>query len=239
MASPAYETILTVQELDLAAAQLRHRIETHPARAEVAAATEAGEAARAGMAAVDAELHEVGRSIKRLADEVAGIESRRADIERKLYDGSVTASKELLAFQDEAAGLLDRQRGLEDSELELMEQQEELEERRAEAARGVDEATTRRDEAGAALAAATGELSDEITAVEARRAEVAATAQPELLATYERLAPQFGGVAVARFVDGRCDGCHMQLSAVARDQLARSPEDAVVTCEECGRLLVR
>ena len=71
------------------------------------------------------------------------------------------------------------------------------------------------------------------------RDEAAAQVPAVLLGRYEELAGQYGGVAVARYVDGRCDGCHIQLSAVARDQLTRAAEDAVVNCEECGRLLVR
>jgi predicted nucleic acid-binding Zn-ribbon protein len=239
VASPPYENILVIQGFDLTIAKLHHRIDTHPLRAEVAAAIGAIERADADVSAIDGEIHEVERAIKRLADEVAGIEVKRADIDRKLYDGSVTASKELLALQEEAAGLLGRQRSLEDDELELMEQQEALEQRRSESAERRSEADEERSRASSELGAATAELSDQIAVVTGQRDEAAAGALPDLLATYRELAPRYDGVAVARLVDGHCDGCHMQLSAVARDQLARAPEDAVVTCEECGRLLVR
>ena len=60
-----------------------------------------------------------------------------------------------------------------------------------------------------------------------------------MLASYEELREQFGGQPVARLVGANCDGCHIQLSAVAVDRIGKMPEDAVVTCEECGRLLVR
>ncbi|MGI9598867.1 MAG: zinc ribbon domain-containing protein, partial [Acidimicrobiales bacterium] len=90
-----------------------------------------------------------------------------------------------------------------------------------------------------ALEAAVAEIEAEIVALEANRGAAAGPANPELLAKYEDLRAQYDGVPVARLVDSRCDGCHMQLSAVAVDQIGKMPEDAVVTCEECGRLLVR
>jgi predicted nucleic acid-binding Zn-ribbon protein len=72
-----------------------------------------------------------------------------------------------------------------------------------------------------------------------QRADAAEPASADLLARYEQLSAQFDGVAVARLENGACDGCHIQLSAVAIDRLAKASDDAVVTCEECGRLLVQ
>lgn len=239
MASPAYEQILEVQSHDLNLVQLRHRHENHPARADVAAGVDEVARIDAEIAALDERKTALDRSLKRLSDEVATIEAKRSGIDAKLYDGTVTASKELLALQHEAASLLERQRGVEDDELELMEQLEVLgaELDQARASRTVAGESLERAEA--ALGEAVAGLEAEMTTAEAERAAAAAPAAADLLARYEQLAPQYGGVAVARLADGRCDGCHMQLSAVAIDQLNKAPDDAVVTCEECGRLLVR
>ena len=56
---------------------------------------------------------------------------------------------------------------------------------------------------------------------------------------YERMRDRIGGVALARLVQGRCDGCHVALSASEVDRIRREPPDARVECEHCGRLLVR
>lgn len=239
MASPAYEQILAVQALDLDLGRLRHQIETHPQRATLSAATAALAELDERMAGLDGQRHELDRRLTRLSDETSTIENKRTSTDAKLYDGSVTAAKELLALQDEVASLRERQRSIEDDQLVVMEEIEVLD---AEIATVGDErrvAEEARAAADAALASAVDELEREVAATERARSEAATPAPPELLARYEQLARQFGGVAVARFADGRCDGCHMQLSAVAVDRLAKAPDDAVVTCEECGRLLVR
>lgn len=228
-----------MQALDLSLTQLRHRLETNPLRADVATAQEAVDAAHAKTTEIEQRKHQHDRALKKLSDEVETIEAKRTDVDGKLYDGSVTGSKELLALQDEAAGLLDRQRGLEDQELEIMEQLEVIGEELATARAELEAADAARRRADDDLRAAAAEIEAEIEAVEHQRSRTAEPAVPELLARYETLSAQFDGVAVARFVDGRCDGCHMQLSAMAVDRLSKAPEDAVVTCEECGRLLVR
>lgn len=239
MASPAYEQILRVQSLDLRLRQLRHRLATHPARAEVEEADENLVRLGVGLAEIEGRNHDLERAQKRLNDEVETIEAKRQGIDGKLYGGAVTASKELMVLQDEAASLLDRQRALEDDQLEIMETLEEVSAELEGAASAKSEAEGVRERATSTLSSALATLDGEIAEVEQQRSTSAATANADLFARYEELSSQFDGVAVARFVDGRCDGCHMQLSAIAADQLGKAPEDAVVTCEECGRLLVR
>ena len=239
MASPAYEQILEIQAIDLAIDRLHHQGRTHPARAAMADIDERLEAHDAEAAAVEERRHELQRRQKRIEDEVAGVEDKRRHIDGKLYGGEVTGSKELVALQDEAANLLQRQRAMEDEDLELMEQLEELESDLA--SRAEQRSTLDRDRtaAEAELDVALDGIETEIAELTGRREELVGPANPELLAHYEALRSQYDGVPVARLVDGRCDGCHIQLSAVAVDQMARMAEDAVVSCEECGRLLVR
>jgi predicted nucleic acid-binding Zn-ribbon protein len=45
-------------------------------------------------------------------------------------------------------------------------------------------------------------------------------------------------VAVARLVGNHCDGCHLTLPAMELDRIRHLPEDELVTCEQCGRILV-
>ena len=245
MASPAYERILEIQGLDLSIGQLRHRAATHPLRSELAEIDERLAAHDAEVAEVGDRHHDLERQRKRVEDEVATVEARRRDIDAKLYGGEVTASKELLALQDEAAALLDRQRAMEDDELELMEQIEELSEDLTARASIRNQLEADRVALQAELDGAVAEIEAEIAGLADRRAGRAdprsetVPGLAELLVRYDDLRPQYDGVPVARVVDGRCDGCHIQLSAVAVDRMSRMADDAVVSCEECGRLLVR
>lgn len=239
MASQSYEQILQIQALDLSIAQLRHRRENHPAKAKMAEIDAQLAEHDAAVAVIDEERRELTKQQKRLEDEVATVTAKRTDIDNKLYGGEVTASKELLALQDEAASLLARQTAMEDDDLVIMEQVEEVDSRLGVLAEARTAIEKERAEHELLFNTAVSEIEAEVTTIEAERATSSGTANAELLASYETLRGQFDGVAVARLVGSSCDGCHMQLSAVAVDQIGKMPEDAVVTCEECGRLLVR
>ena len=239
MASPAYEQILMVQSLDLNLRQLRHRHQHHPVRAEITAVEADIAQVEEQLAEVESRHHDIERQRKRLEDEAALMQAKRKDIDNKLYGGHVTASKELLALQDEAAMLLGKQTELEDQELELMETLESVGSERDTTTGKHDELTGRRTELEGSLAAALAEIDAEMAATESQRTDAVASADGTLLASYEALKDQFDGVAVARLVNGACDGCHIHLSAVAVDQMGKMADDAVVNCEECGRLLVR
>ena len=126
MAAPAYEQLLVVQELDTTMDQRRHRIAHHPLKAEIEAVDAQVVDVAATVAEVEARQHDLQRDLKRLADEVAMIDEKRSQVDGRLYDGSVTATKDLLALQDEAKMLLDRKSGIEDDELEFMESLEEV-----------------------------------------------------------------------------------------------------------------
>ncbi|MFV0524008.1 MAG: zinc ribbon domain-containing protein [Acidimicrobiales bacterium] len=238
MTSPSYEQLLEVQALDLQLAQLRHRLTTDPTRAALAEAEAEEARVLTELERLDTERLVLERDRKRLDDEVEITAGKRSGLDAKLYDGSVTGTKELLALQDEIAGLDQRIRSLEDDELEIMEGQEALDTQR----QGIEvELVAVRTASGTARSAAdgvTGGIEDDMAEIGSQRDEVAAGVPAELMATYEALAPDFGGQPLAQVVDGRCSGCRIQLSAVARDQLHRSGYDGGVTCEECGRLLV-
>jgi predicted nucleic acid-binding Zn-ribbon protein len=239
MAAPGYEQLLVVQDLDTAIDQRRHRIEHHPIKAEITSIDAQVAEVASTVEEVESRRHDVERQVKRLADEVALIDDKRAQIDAKLYDGSVTATKDLLALQDEAKMLLDRKTSLEDDELELLETMEQLDAELAPSVAKRAELADQRDEREAALTVATAELEAELAATEAERGAAASRVPADLLTHYDRLRSDFGGVAVARLVGSTCDGCHMTLSAVAIDQLKKQPDDAVVTCDDCGRLLIR
>jgi predicted nucleic acid-binding Zn-ribbon protein len=71
------------------------------------------------------------------------------------------------------------------------------------------------------------------------RGVAAAAVPPDLLARYERLRRQLSGTGAARLVGGSCSGCHLSLPAMEVDRIRKAPPDEVITCDQCGRILVR
>jgi uncharacterized protein len=233
------QRLLAVQEQDTAADQLRHRRDNLPERAALDEHATSVAEVEAGRTIREERQAELARGQKRLEDEVASLEARIAEVTHLLHSGAVTVPRELQALQHEQESLRRRQDHLETEELEIMEELDPLNEELA----GLSEQLANLEADGEkllqALADAETSIEEELTLVLARRAEAVDGVPAELLETYDRLRPRLGGVAVAPLHGGVCGGCHLGLSAVEMDRIKHQPADALVTCEECGRLLVR
>jgi predicted nucleic acid-binding Zn-ribbon protein len=233
------DDLLVVQEHDSAADRLRHRLETLPDRARLAEV-------EASRAAVESERNEVGdrrsevaRRQQRAEDEVASLEAKIKELNRKLYSGTVSAPRELQAMEADVQSLKRHQSDLEDQVLVAMQDAEPLD---TEIARLDEEWMRLEQEAedlAAAIAEAGGSIDAELASEVEARSKAAASVPPDLLAQYERLRAKLGGVGAARLVGNSCGGCHLSLPATELDRIRHQPPDAVVLCDQCGRILVR
>ena len=234
-----WDALLSVQEHDTAVDQLVHRRAHLPSRANLDAAMGELRALEVAVAEVEAQRHELGRAQQKLEDEIASLTDRATQHDKTLYSGTIGNPRELQALQDEIGSLKRRISQLEDQELELMEQIEPLDADLSRSARR----RTELDESAASLRAQIAEEEIEIEAeldrVRTEREVIAGGVEPELLAEYDTLRPQSGGIAIARMVGGSCGGCHLSLSAVEVDRIKKLPPEAPAHCEECGRLLAR
>ena len=232
-------TLLTVQERDSEADQLRHRRDSLPQR--VALAEQQAHIARVDseLAALGDRIVELQRTQKRLEDEVATIEAKGEAENKKMYSGTVTSPRELQAMQEEIEGLTRRQRALEDELLDVLEALEPLTEEADGLEARRDELAAEADRIAAELAESEREIDAQLAEVEADRARLAADVAPDLLATYQKLRDHLGGVGVARLEGTQCTGCHLSLPATELDAVRRADPSAVLFHEECGRILVR
>jgi hypothetical protein len=94
------------------------------------------------------------------------------------------------------------------------------------------------DRLRAEVAQASQEIQAELEAAVTARAAEAARLPTELAERYETLRRRVKGTGVARLVGHRCDGCHLELSSVEVERIRHQTPDAVVTCDQCGRILV-
>src|SRR5437879_10310855 len=106
---------------------------------------------------------------------------------------------------------------------------------RAEAVALAGEAKRLQDAIAEGEAAIDAELAAES---DARSAEASAIPE-DVLRAYERLRAKLGGVGIARIAGSSCTGCHLTLPATELAHIRHEPEDALIFCDHCGRILVR
>ena len=98
---------------------------------------------------------------------------------------------------------------------------------------------SRRSTRSAARDATLAELDEQAAKAGARRAQIADSIPHDLLDLYDKLRAQHGGVGAAALRQRRCQGCNLTLNTVDLNAMRAAPEDEVLRCEECRRILVR
>ena len=233
------DDLLTVQELDTRVDQLRHRREHLEERAALKDANDALSAAEAAERECSTRLRALRSAQKEAEDHASLLEDKADAVQRSMYDGSVSAHKELEALQAEHVMLKEHQAEHEDRALELMEQAEPVESELAGLTDAVAAARAEVERLGAALTVAEAELDAELDGVVAERAAAAEGLPAEIVAAYEGLRSKLGGVGAARLNGARCEGCHLEIPSAQLEAVRKAPPDALVTCPECMRILVR
>ncbi|NBY50201.1 MAG: hypothetical protein EBQ47_02620, partial [Actinobacteria bacterium] len=56
---------------------------------------------------------------------------------------------------------------------------------------------------------------------------------------YEKIRSTSDGLAAVRLADGKCQGCHLTMSAAELTRINSLAIDELVRCEECRRILIR
>jgi predicted nucleic acid-binding Zn-ribbon protein len=232
------QALLVLQDLDTRIDQETHRKANLPARVqleEILAAMAQKEQERAVLSAARDEVAARQAEAER---ELQATEARIAQVHSKLYSGEVTATRELQAMAADEELLRKRQSELEDKALALMEERDPLDAEVSALDAALRDLEERQREAVAALASAEAEVDALITDLARQRPGAKAAVAPPMLATYERLRQRLDGVAVARLVGGRCDGCHLSLPAMELDRIRHQSAGSLEYCEQCGRILV-
>jgi predicted nucleic acid-binding Zn-ribbon protein len=239
MASPDQEALLLVQAADTTSDQLHHRRSALAERAAVAAAEAEAVAAKQAHDTMSAAVEVLAGRQSELEAQLAATEARAVAVEKRLRSGESTAARDLVRWTEEADHLRERAAGIEDQAFAVLVEREEAEAELAAIAERLAAAVeaVRRERGN--LAGAEAGVDRELDRVKAERAAATAAVPADLLARYDKLRAHLGGVGAARLVDGSCTGCHLALSPRDLDDARRAPEDAVLTCESCGRILVR
>lgn len=238
-ASPAEQVrLLEVQADDTRLDGLAHRRRTLPTLTDIARMAGEISALDDRVGAAETRVADLGRTATRAEGDTATVRSRLDRNNVRLASGQGSA-KDLQAMSTENTSLDRRIAVLEEAELEVLEELEQVRSTRS-------ELVGERDRLAADLAGAEGsrdaafaEIDDRVAEIRPRRDVAAGQLPADLVAVYTRKRASSGGVGAAELVDGRCQGCRLELNMAELRAIRAAPPDEVLECEECDRILVR
>ena len=234
----AQERLLALQSLDSSLIQLDHRLKNLPVIKLLDEKVIAHATARDLCIAAETEKNDIKHELSRSEVDVEQVVSRIERDQKRLEAGHGTP-KELEQLQHELVSLEKLRSELEEVELEVMMRIDGLDAR-------INALASERDALDKEIASLRVEKEQAISEIESMmkkteqdRSELASSVEPELLALYEKVRGSADGIGAARLHNGQCEGCHLALNAAEVTRLKALPDDEVVRCEECRRILIR
>lgn len=230
------QTLLDLQAADQVVKRVKHQLDHLEEQQRLDEAQAKVDAVEEEHAEKRVQWDLVQPKAKKLEDEIAMLEERKAADAQKLYGGEITNPRELQGLRADVESVDRRIAEHEDALLEVMEEAEAIQsemdalmERSAEHQRTVAELEKARDVAAQGLLA---ELAEAEVARDAERDKL----PDELLAVYDEAAEKFKGMSVGELREGMCTGCRMDLPRVDVSELRQG--EMLTTCPECRRPLV-
>lgn len=231
--------LLELAEIDAELGRIEHRRRGLPEHAALERLEVRDSELRDSIAALGAHNSDLKREQTKAE---ADVEQVRARIERdrqRLDSGMVNSPRELENLQSEIQSLHRRQSDLEEIVLDVMERRENAQVALEEAAAEIEQLETELANVTATRDAALAELAEQSVKAGDRRMEVTSAVSAELVDLYDKLRAQHGGVGAAALRQRRCQGCNLTLNTVDLNSIRAAPNDEVLRCEECRRILVR
>lgn len=233
--------LLEVQDLDLAADAAQTRSAKLPEREAIPLLEAKLVEIDSKLAAANAERAEKQTEEEQIGEEVTQVarDIEAAEVER--YSGKRKNQDEAAAHTASQKRLHEKQTSLEEREMELLEEIEPVESRieEQESARAANRAES--EKVADAIRKVEGEVSAELERFADARAKIAESIPIKLLSAYERVRAQAqrGGRGAAKLAEGRCGGCRIKLPSLERTRMMAEPEEALIQCPQCRRVLVR
>lgn len=231
--------LLDVQALDSKVDALNAQWQKHPAVAVLQDLTGRAQDLARQIGETEKNLADVTAQVRAAEREAEQIRSHQARDRRRLDAGQVSSPRELESLQHQIATLQEKLDEVETTELEAMEAQDAAESEAARVRSEAEAVDRSRQEAEHELDQARAAIATERDSLAAERAAIVADLPDGLVARYDRSRAQYGGVGVGALRHGRCEGCRLALTPADMARVSAAAEDALLRCEECGRLLVR
>jgi len=230
--------LLEVQDHDTVVDQLRHRRATLVERAQLTNVDRQLGVLEIRTKDLRLQRDELGDRQAVLEHQIDASRTRRDTLEKRLFGGQVVASRELQAMNEEVTHLARHISELEDREIEVMEALEPLDRELGAGDVTRDALEPRPIGCGPPSRPPSWHWTGSSPKRSGRGAAAAAGSGTTSWPATSSCVSKLGGTGAARLVGGSCSGCHLALSSMELDRVRKAPPDAVITCEQCGRILV-
>jgi hypothetical protein len=225
------DTLAHLQDLDSQIDERQHRVDAIRASLGV---SEELKSARAAFDQAKTSLQSLEKRQRDLEWDVSDRSAKIAELDKKLYSGTIRNPKDLSGLQTEIEHMKAALSAIEDRALEAMTRVDDTRASAAARERELGELQARWSAEQQALRQEGQTLTAALAGLRTQRESTAAGVGKPLLARYEELRRNRRGLAVARVDRNVCLGCR---TSVPTAQVQGTRQGQLVFCSSCGRIL--
>jgi len=164
------------------------------------------------------------------------LQTRKKDLEKKLYEGKEKGHKELESLRQEVEKLKPQVQKEEELLFGVMGESDDAHKNLARYTERLKQAKEEWNIEKSGFSGQISSLDEALRDLQGKRSQQVSRLTPQDLDIYNKLKSQKQGKAVARVQQGRCQGCRLNLSMNLLKRLRT--ENAPVFCDNCGRILL-
>ncbi len=226
--------LFRIQELELDIIERTKRIKSIDARLEDDAAVQAAQA----QADEAREAHElVAKQVTELETEIAAVTEKRAESEAALYSGEERNPKTLHEMQMEVEALARRKSVLEDELARVAAEGQALLDASDECEDSLKTLKAERKVENADLVGERDALKASVSELLSVRKDDIKEVSADLFKRYNRMRVAMSNRPMAELRDNACTICGIEQNSTVIAAIYRT--DDIVTCQNCGRILIR
>jgi hypothetical protein len=233
------QSLLDLQAMDTKLLQLTHKRVSAPEISQTQDLEVELGSIKMRLVAAQTEASDLKLNHLKAEADVDQVLTRTQRDQDRLDSGAVSAPKELESLQHEIATLGKRQVELEDIELEIMQNLENAQSAVSELLSSETQTTEKLASKTQARDDVFADIDFEINSLTTQRTQISDSLPSDLIAMYEKIRSDHGGIGAALIQRRTCQGCNIAIDAQELDKIRGLPADAIVRCDECRRILVR
>ena len=228
---PHLEKLLRLQEVSLVIEDLNRQLSSFPSRLQDLEQSLARR--RADLAKSGDELASQHKERRKLEGDLQSIEAKISKYQGQLME--VKTNKEYTAMLHEIEGTKSEKDAVDTRILQAMEASDVLEMGIRQKEKVLSEETKSVGASQALLQAEQRDLESRKAKAEEERRGIEAQIPADMVAEFNRVSRSRGGLAVARVVQGLCQGCSVRIQPRVVQLIRR--DEGILRCESCKRFL--
>lgn len=232
------ERLLALQQIDSDILKIEHKIKSSPLNSQLDGINRELSEIKNLLIAAETEKSDIQHELSKSEIDVEQVITRIERDEKRLASGGGTP-KELEQIQHELGTLARRRSELEDVELEIMVRIEEVNSRIFALKEKISVLQSDSLKLQSDFSLEKNQLDSAKQQSLAAREALAPQINGELIGLYEKIRSASDGIGAAQLLGDNCGGCHLKLNAAEIERVKSLPDDELVRCEECRRILIR